>query len=250
MVNETSRILSIIAYYLSEYDSKAIAELGYKNATQAFKSISMLYGRDNNYLKLRRDEFDALPESSSSRKGWRNRPANNYVIELATNLKRFSFEELTDFVKSLLFDKINNETMASSSGNKYEVDFNKNSELDLEGLINFKDDTADITIKVSESKVRVYNRKLIIGLKKLYGGKCQLCNSLPLEHKGVNICEAHHIEYFSKSMNNDSDNIIILCPNHHSLVHKLNAKYDKDKKEFVYCDGTKDKIKLNLHLNI
>ena len=79
-MNDTSRILTIVAYYLSEYDLEAVHELGYTNRTEAFTSISSLAGRDNNYLKLRRDEFDALPTSSSDRKGFRNRAPSFQIL--------------------------------------------------------------------------------------------------------------------------------------------------------------------------
>ena len=73
-MTEVSKALSIIAYYLSEYDMDAVHTLGFKTQKEAFKQISVCFNKDNNYLKLRRDEFDALPSSSSHRNGWRNRP--------------------------------------------------------------------------------------------------------------------------------------------------------------------------------
>lgn len=63
----TSYELSVIAYYLSEYDMKAVKELGFRTRQEAFNEISIIMGRENNYLKLRRDEFDVL--TSSNRKG-------------------------------------------------------------------------------------------------------------------------------------------------------------------------------------
>ena len=111
-MNDTSRILTIIAYYLSEYDLKAVHKLGYKSRTEAFNSISSLAGRDNNYLKLRRDEFDALPTSSSSRKGFRNRPPAKVVQEYAEYLSKFSYvpfitpDELGDDFDWALLEKL------------------------------------------------------------------------------------------------------------------------------------------------
>ena len=72
-MNEINRSLSVIAFFLSEYNEKALSVLGYRTYTEAFREISRLFGKDNNYMKLRRDEFDALPESRSTRLGWRNR---------------------------------------------------------------------------------------------------------------------------------------------------------------------------------
>ena len=52
-MDRTSYELSVIAYYLSEYDEKAVSELGYKTRTEAFSDISYLLGRENNY-RIRR----------------------------------------------------------------------------------------------------------------------------------------------------------------------------------------------------
>ena len=59
--------------YFSEYDMQAVSELGFRTRNAAIQTISEQVGSGNNYLKLRRDEFDALPDSASQRKGWRNR---------------------------------------------------------------------------------------------------------------------------------------------------------------------------------
>lgn len=47
------RNLSIIAYYLSEFDMNAVNALGYANRSIAFKEISIAMGKPNNYLKRR-----------------------------------------------------------------------------------------------------------------------------------------------------------------------------------------------------
>ena len=101
-MTDSSRSLSIIAYYLSEYNTDALHSLGFTTQRAAFKEISVCFNRDNNYLKLRRDEFDALPDSASHRSGWRNRTPSRDVVNLAAYLKKFSYEELTELVKSII----------------------------------------------------------------------------------------------------------------------------------------------------
>ena len=85
-------------------------------------------------------------------------------------------------------------------------------------------------------------------LKRLYAYRCQICGHIVGEEHGVNFAEAHHIKYFSKSVDNSSDNLLILCPNHHSLIHALNPKFDYDELQYIYPDGKTDKIILDLHL--
>ena len=40
---------------------------------------------------------------------------------------------------------------------------------------------------------------------------------LPNSTYGSHIVEAHHIDYFVSSLNNDASNQLIVCPNHHSI---------------------------------
>ena len=47
---------------------------------------------------------------------------------------------------------------------------------------------------------------------------------------------------------NSSDNLLVLCPNHHSLIHALNPEFDYDELQYIYPDGKIDKIVLDLHL--
>ena len=141
----TSKTLSIIAYYLSEYDMEAVRALGYRTRSEAMKSISVAAGRDNNYLKLRRDEFDALPESSSSRNGWKNRPPLKEVVEMGAYLRAFSFNELTDIVKSLIAGfGATSTTTANSITHSLKTD--TISEEELEQIINFSDPDATIEV--------------------------------------------------------------------------------------------------------
>lgn len=248
-MTETSKVLSIIAYYLSEYDIEAVHALGYQTRREAFEKISSHFERENNYLKLRRDEFDALPESSSHRNGWNKRAAAKDVISLAAYLRQFSFAELTELVTALIHNKqsLDNQEITFSTALEAETAAKSYSEEELEQIINFVDDNATVKIKTGSRAVRVYDPKIILQLKQLYHGTCQICNCRPLD-LSVDICEAHHIDHFAKSHNNNASNIIILCPNHHRAMHKLQPMFDAERLIFVYPDGKEENVKLNLHL--
>lgn len=62
------------------------------------------------------------------------------------------------------------------------------------------------------------------------------------------VMEAHHIDYFVKSLNNDAKNQIIVCPNHHSVIHDVDPVFDRSKLIYVYANGFEEKIVLNQHL--
>lgn len=92
-------------------------------------------------------------------------------------------------------------------------------------------------------KVRKYNKKLLDDMKKLAKYTCQVDGCNRGKEHGVSIVEAHHIEKFSLTQNNKPENILILCPNHHRLIHKTNAKIDIEKFEIDYNDGSNEKYK-------
>ncbi len=241
---DRSRIMDVFAYYLSEYDMEAFSALGFDTRTKGFEGIAASFSMKANYLKRLRDEYDVV--TSSERAGQRNRRPRTRIVETAKQLARFSFEEMTEMVKALLENAEAPAEVASTNDNEeLPADIPEDA---LENILNAKDPSATIRIKVANNKVRVYKTSIIKQLKKIYDGKCQLCGCRPFNSVDEDICEAHHIEYFSSSKNNDSANIIILCPNHHRLIHKLNPNYDAEQQVFIYPDGRTEDIKINYHL--
>lgn len=97
-------------------------------------------------------------------------------------------------------------------------------------------------------KIRKLNRKIGENLKLLYGYRCQLCGQLIGEEFGSHIAEAHHIDYFVNSLNNDASNQIIVCPNHHSIIHDRDPFFDRKRKLYRYKNGKEQHLVLNCHL--
>ena len=240
---ENRKIMDIIAYYLSEFDDKAFETLGFTSQAKGFEKIASLFDKGGNYLRRLRDEYDVV--TSSSRRGQCNRPPRVRIISTSEYLRQFSFEELTEIVKALVENTQNNNTEEALDDSSSEI-YKEVSEEDLERALNARDPAASISVRVGTNKIRIYKTAIISQLKRLYKGHCQLCGTVPFENfKAIDICEAHHIDYFASSHNNDASNIIIVCPNHHRLIHKLNPVFNPDDRCFEYPDGTKEKIKID-----
>ena len=247
-MDEVNKQLSVIAYYLSEYGEKAQQALGFNTQKATLEGISRKFGKENSYLKLRRDEFDVL--TSSPRKGWRNRKPAPEVLRMFKELSAFSFEQITEIVLDMIDSRETDknvlqrhEDAADKEALKQELDENE-----LELLLNFKDTTAARNHHISEVFTRVYNKSAIDKLKKLYDYRCQICGCEFQSLYGGDIAEAHHIIPFAESENNNADNIIILCPNHHRLIHKLNPQFEREKKQYIFPNGTVAEISINFHL--
>ena len=245
MITDTNRKISIIAYYFSKFDKDALLALDYDTFSSAFLDLSRKFGKDNNYLKLRRDEFDAIV--SSKRKGWNKRNPSHGVLLLHEDLKSFSFEELTGIVKALIEDEqVKNDEIVINASDKRII--KKSNEVDFESVINASDPNATIVNRFGVSNVRVYNRKIPEGLKKLYNYRCQICGATATVMYGVDVSEAHHIDYFTKSLNNNPNNIVVLCPDHHRIIHKAHAVFDYNTHIFTYENARTDSLMFNLHL--
>ncbi len=120
----------------------------------------------------------------------------------------------------------------------------------VEAEINYEevDEGAGIQTNQRLVKIRKLNRKIGENLKLLYGYRCQLCGQLIGEKFGSHIAEAHHIDYFVTSLNNDASNQIIVCPNHHSIIHDTDPVFDRRRKLYRYRNGIEQRLVLNQHL--
>lgn len=111
------------------------------------------------------------------------------------------------------------------------------------------DNNATIVQENHFVKICKLDRNVCLNLKKLYNFRCQICGQLisaPYGNKPV--VDAHHIEFFTQSLNNNYNNVMILCPNHHRIVHTYRPLFKRQTKIFEYPNGYKEKVLLNLHL--
>ena len=237
--------LSCCAYFLSKFDMQAVEFLGFSTRDEAMISISKFLGKENNYLKRCRDEFDVF--TGSHRKGQRNRKPSPVVEKLHHQLKVFTFSELSEIVKQILSttDELNVLHISDEDRDIIAIDLTEN---DFESFINQSDSSATRVKRQREVLERVCNTEIPERLKRLYSYRCQVCGLGAEDTHGYKIVEAHHIIPFSESLNNDSNNIIILCPNHHRLFHRANPIFNTESKSFVFQNGHFEELKYNFHL--
>ena len=114
-----------------------------------------------------------------------------------------------------------------------------------------RDEDACIEYGQHMVKIRKLDRNVCNNLKRIYEYRCQLCGELITAHYtngDENVIDAHHIVPFTQSCNNNFSNIMILCPNHHRIVHACHPEFNAKKKEFVFPNGYREKLCLNKHL--
>jgi hypothetical protein len=92
------------------------------------------------------------------------------------------------------------------------------------------------------------NRQLVAELQRLYAGRCQLCVFDSPTLYSTDSAEAHHVIYRSRGGPDVFDNLVLLCPNHHTVIHGTDATFDYAKLAFLFPNGRTEPLCLNQHL--
>ena len=241
-MNRETQHLSIIAYYLSKYDRDAVETLGFPTQQKALSELSALYGHANAYLKMRRDEFDVV--TGSHRKGFRNRKPALSVSNMAALLDQYTFDELSEMIN----DMIRQQRSASVMDTGTVAESISIDETTIEDVMNGFNSNAQLIETIGKRSHRVYHASSLEKLKKHYRYCCQVCGIDPGAEHGVHLVEIHHITPFAVSQDNSLTNLVVLCPNHHRLLHKTEAVFDADNTCFRLSNTTRLYLQLNDHL--
>jgi hypothetical protein len=91
------------------------------------------------------------------------------------------------------------------------------------------------------------NQRLVEELQDLYSGRCQICRWSPKNIYGKGLCHGHHIQWLSRGGTDEVQNMVLVCPNHHAAIHKLDAPLDYV--DFSFDFGThRESLTLKSHL--
>ena len=113
-----------------------------------------------------------------------------------------------------------------------------------------QDKTSSIEIREQLVKYRKIDRGIIRQLKEFYDYRDEISGERIGSEYGDSVVEAHHIDYFTRSQNNDSTNIIIISPNYHRIIHRNNPRFNRRKFQFEFPNGEVLKLKLYEHLKM
>ena len=150
------------------------------------------------------------------------------IIKLPEYEKEFLAIYTTEYDDSYVLETIKHEdyielrdTLSGKQERLIELDYN----------YELKDKTSTFIETNRTVKIRRLNKKIGDNLKLLYGYRCQICGQLVGEKYDTSVVESHHIDYFVNSLNNDASNQMIVCPNHHSIIHDLDPMFDRKNRD-------------------
>jgi len=167
------------------------------------------------------------------------------IIPIPENLNQYLFLYTTQSDDTFVMEYITNKEHSEIQKNIISV---TEEEFELNTNYHQIDQTATIKEKIHLVKIRKLDRSICNNLKLLYDYRCQITGEKFGVKYNSEIVEAHHIDYFTKSLNNNSENIIIISPNFHRLIHKTNPIFDRKEMALIFSNGVKEKLKLNYHL--
>ena len=110
--------------------------------------------------------------------------------------------------------------------------------------------SASIVEKQQLVKYRKMDRSIIRMLKKFYDYRDEITGEKIGSEYGDSVVEAHHIDYFTNTQNNDSTNIVIISPNYHRIIHRNNPRFNRNEFRFEFPNGEVLPLKLYEHLKV
>lgn len=207
-------------------------QIRYSRNGELSQALQQYFFKSMSYIKMIRESRDSKDRS---------------YIKMPDGLKEYLAIYTTEYEDTFLLEPIAQDDFQVM---KKAIQGMRERTVENEIEYEMEDKSSGIEKKLQIVKIRKLNRKIGENLKLLYGYRCQICGQVIGEKYGSHIAEAHHIDYFVNSLNNDANNQMIVCPNHHSIIHDANPVFDRRRMVYRFDNGVEERISLNKHLFI
>lgn len=205
-------------------------QIRYSRNGELSQALQQYFFKSMSYIKMIRESRD---------------PKDRSYIKMPDGLKEYLAIYTTEYEDTFLLEPIAQDDFQVM---KKAIQGMRERTVENEIEYEMEDKSSGIEKKLQIVKIRKLNRKIGENLKLLYGYRCQICGQVIGEKYGSHIAEAHHIDYFVNSLNNDANNQMIVCPNHHSIIHDANPVFDRRRMVYRFDNGAEEMIKINKHL--
>lgn len=213
-----------------EKRKKDAYQIRYSRNGELSQALQQYFFKSMSYIKMIRESRD---------------PKDRSYIKMPDGLKEYLVIYTTEYEDTFLLEPI---TQDDFQVMKKAIQEMRERTVENEIEYEMEDKSSGIEKKLQIVKIRKLNRKIGENLKLLYGYRCQICGQVIGEKYGSHIAEAHHIDYFVNSLNNDANNQMIVCPNHHSVIHDANPVLDRRRMVYRFDNGVEETIRINKHL--
>jgi hypothetical protein len=104
-----------------------------------------------------------------------------------------------------------------------------------------------VPTRIVETERFERNPWLAESLKSYYDYRCQVCGIDFEPTYGVPVADTHHIEYLGRGGLDVSGNIVVVCPNHHRVIHATDARFNRQNLAYEYPNGLREGLILRDH---
>ena len=213
-----------------EKRKKDAYQIRYTRNGDLSQALQQYFFKTMNYIRAIRESRD---------------PKDRSYIKMPEGLKEYLAIYTTEYEDTFLLEPIAQDDFQVM---KKAIQGMKERSVENEIEYEIEDKNSGIEKRLQIVKIRKLNRKIGENLKLLYGYRCQICGRVIGEKYGSRIAEAHHIDYFVNSLNNDANNQMIVCSNHHSIIHDTNPVFERKRMVYRFDNGMEEKNTLNKHL--
>jgi 5-methylcytosine-specific restriction enzyme A len=91
-------------------------------------------------------------------------------------------------------------------------------------------------------------RRHVEWLQETYAGRCQICGYDPKDRYDHRLCHGHHVQWLSRGGEDELENMVLVCPNHHAAIHADDASFDYADLTFWFGNGLHERLTINQHL--
>ena len=205
-------------------------QIRYSRNGELSQALQQYFFKSMSYIKMIRESRD---------------PKDRSYVKMPDRLKEYLAIYTTEYEDTFLLEPIAQDDFQVM---KKAIQGMRERTVENEIEYEMEDKSSGIEKRLQIVKIRKLNRKIGENLKLLYGYQCQICGQVIGEKYGSHIAEAHHIDYFVNSLNNDANNQMIVCPNHHSVIHDANPVFDRRRMVYRFDNGMEERIRFNKHL--
>ena len=213
-----------------EKRKKDAYQIRYPRNGELSQALQQYFFKSMSYIKMIRESRD---------------PKDRSYVKMPDGLKEYLAIYTTEYEDTFLLEPIAQDDFQVM---KKAIQGMRERTVENEIEYEMEDKSSGIEKRLQIVKIRKLNRKIGENLKLLYGYRCQICGQVIGEKYGSHIAEAHHIDYFVNSLNNDANNQMIVCPNHHSVIHDANPVFDRRRMVYRFDNGVEETIRINKHL--
>jgi hypothetical protein len=219
-----------VKFNINKYKRKDILQIRYRRNGELADALKGIYLKSYNFILEKRLTRE---------------PGVNTQIKLPEEYKEYLAIYTTEHEDTYLL-----ETIVANDIYALKEVVGTNTERFFESSFNYDvvDESASIFEDERIVKIRKLNRAIGDNLKLLYEFRCQICGLNIGTRYNSQVVEAHHIDYFVKSLNNGVSNQMVVCPNHHSIIHERNPVFNRTKKYYTYENGLVEGLILNYHI--